>query len=398
VQPIRVYLDSSDYSLLSDPRRSTPQLSALLQQLRDWVAAGRINCVFSGTHLSEMAPLDANFTDAAVLRAELLSELCGRHALISQDRLFAGELAFALKRTDQPPNPHSQNAEWFPEGSAEISPVGLLQIATGVRDAMDNLHLSRKARRLAGRKTLRDGKPRAKLHAALVKNARTAELGELLAKYPMRPQDARIIARYIVDDATAAEATEAFRESLRDPRWMMRWFSMHHGQLTPFIEWVRGPANTILSSLSQMADHAESVRLFDQVLGTTNAEELFSSSQWREWQDQLLLSVATRLLRALLGQSNDVPTLSLIDEHCPGLSTGIRALHSAWWTVTSKTPREAKLSDFPDALHAMYAPYVQVFRADSFMAPYVARYARRFGTTVVPKLADLLPTLHALLP
>lgn len=40
-----------------------------------------------------MAPLDSLYADAAVSRTELLTQFCGRNALISVDRLIGLELA-----------------------------------------------------------------------------------------------------------------------------------------------------------------------------------------------------------------------------------------------------------------------------------------------------------------
>jgi hypothetical protein len=395
--PIIVYLDSSDYSLLSDPRRRTSELSALLNQLYRWIQDGRVKCVFSGTHLSEMAPLDSGVADAATRRASLLADLCGRHALVSQERLFEGELRFALGLLDQLPCPFNDNAEWFPEGSADVFPVETFEIGPEIQSTIASLQLNRQARRKAERFAFRGGKPRAKLNESLKKNARTNSLDEILQKYPMRPEDARTLGRYVVGDASAADAREAFLNSLRDPRWMMQWFSQHHGKLTPFIEWIRAPARTMIESFNQVAEHAARLRNIDRTLGTATADELFTPKQWMQWQDETLAAVSMRLLRTLLNEYRDDIQASTIDLSCPGLSTGIRSLHSAWWTATTKTPRSACLSDFPDAMHACYAPYVDVFRADSFMAPYIARQSSRFRTIIVPKLAELVPRLQEIL-
>jgi hypothetical protein len=86
--------------------------------------------------------------------------------------------------------------------------------------------------------------------------------------------------------------------------------------------------------------------------------------------------------------------IALVDTHCPGISTAIRSLHSAWRSITFENPRKPKESDFVDALHAAYAPYVDVFRADGFMANHVAKQVARFGTTVVPKLSSLPEVLR----
>jgi hypothetical protein len=203
---------------------------------------------------------------------------------------------------------------------------------------------------MAEQKALKRGKPRTGLQASIVANARTGSLAEIMEKYPMRQQDARILGRYVVGDATSKEAADAFVESLRDPRWMMRWFEKHHAQLSPFIEWTRAPASSMMNNLGQMAEHAASLRQIDAALGTTQADTLLSSSKWQTWQDELLLRIATRMSKELLGQGADQLTTEQIDYRCPGLSVGIRSLHLAWWTTTGRTPRQAKLSDFPDAL------------------------------------------------
>jgi hypothetical protein len=392
--PLRVYLDSSDFSVMSDLGRCGDEHASTLRQLRRWVADSTIICLFSGTHLSEMAPVDANFADAAERRANILVDLCGRNALISLDVLFTGELQFALGSRDALPVAYSSSGEWYPEGVAEVSPVGAVQLTANVKEVIRELLTNRSDRRRAERKFLKKGMPREQLQVSAVANARTGSLDEILEKYPMRPADARILSRYAVGDASPAEATAAFLESLRDPRWMMKWFYTHHQKLSPFIQWVRKPAVAMLASLSEMAAHAAEVRSNDARSGMTLADTLLSPSKWGHFQDELLVRVASRLAAEFSDQGSDSLTTDLIDSKCPGLSVCIRSLHSAWWTSTSKTPRQAKLSDFPDALHAMYAPYVDVFRADSFMAPYIDKCSKKFGTQVVPKLSALLPAIQ----
>lgn len=67
----------------------------------------------------------------------------------------------------------------------------------------------------------------------------------------------------------------------------------------------------------------------------------------------------------------------------------LRTLLAASRDVTTMKPRVPMVSDFADGVHSVYAPYVDVFRTDAYMAPHVERHARRFGVAVVPKLAKL---------
>ena len=309
--------------------------------------------------------------------------------MVSQDVLLDMELKYALDSSAPYPQIVAPKGDWFPDGLDDISPFSMLQFGASLQEAIGDMKLNRNTRRLADRKAFKRGKPRAAIQDAAISNARHGSLAEILEVYPMRPQDARVLSRYVVGDATSAEATAALRESLRDPHWMMLWFEKHHAKLTPFIEWVRSPSVAMTKTLNEMAAHAASMRELDQALGTNFAEDSFSSARWAAMQEELLVRIATRLSQEFLGRSDLILESSIIDERCPGFSVGVRSLHSAWRSTTSATPRKGKLSDFPDALHAMYAPYVDVFRADSFMAPHIQKQSHKFGTTIVSKVGGL---------
>lgn len=389
MQPICVYLDSSDFSVLSNPKFCSDELSSVLTQLKKWVNEKKIVCCFSGTHLCEMAPLDTAYSDAAESRACLLVELCGRNALISQDRLFAGELMNALGLSANPPVVHSPVGNWYPEGVEFVLPIDKLEITAEIQDVIQSTVTGRAQRRAAQRKVLKGGNPRPAMYASILANARRGSLDEILEKYPMRPKDARVLSRYAVGDATAKEAKTAFEESLRDPSWMMQWIGKNGALINQFTSWIRGPAASMHRHMNSMVQHSASVRQCDADFGTTLADSFFSPSEWLTQQGSLLQGIALRMSKELLNQDASELSVSSIDKDCPGLSVGIRSLHSAWWTTTSQRPRSPKLSDFPDGLHAMYAPYVDIFRADAFMAPHIAKACNRFGTKVVSKLTQL---------
>ena len=394
MRPLRIYLDSSDYSVLSDPRRESPALAGIKGRLLSWADEGVIECYFSGIHLSEMAPLDAMYVDAAERRANLLVALCGRRALISADRLFALELRKAIAAQPQETTVYSTVGEWYPEGITEISPIDALEHLKYIREAIREAAPNRKARRLAERKAVRHGRLRGPAQSMILQTSQQADLSDMLDRFPMRAQDARVISRFVVGDASASEASAAFSESLRDPRWMMQWFALHHAKLTPFIEWTRKPAESMFACVTAISEQAERLRDFDASRGTNLSEELLGRRKWLSAQDELVQRIATRLTRALLSVEQEVLFPS-VDALCPGLAVAIRSLHSSWHLSTTATPRSAKKSDFTDALHAVYAPYVDFFRADTGMALSINEHAAKYSSTVVSKLADLPSLIQA---
>ena len=392
-----IYLDSSDYSVLSDQKRLTPELSDVLKQLRQWKTDEVASYYFSGTHLSEMAPLESSYTEAAQRRADLLVELCGTNTLISQDRLFTSELRYALDLEPSLVNPLSLKGDWYPEGIAHISPVGQIQMAEYIDEAIGDLGLNRKTRRLAKRKSLKAGKPRATWMPSIIDEARNGSLKEILEKYPMRPEDARILGRFVVGDVTQEQASNAFLASLRDPRWMMKWFAQHHSKLTPFIEWTRAPSASIVTSLAEISAFVAAIHQQDRENGTTMAKDMNLPTQWLSQQDCLLKRIAILFAKNLTGADAEALSIHILEERCPGLSVCIRSLHSAYASTLGKTPRTPKLSDFPDALHSVYAPYTDIFRADSFMAPYITKAACGTNTKVVAKLVQLPDAIRSIL-
>lgn len=91
-----------------------------------------------------------------------------------------------------------------------------------------------------------------------------------------------------------------------------------------------------------------------------------------------------------------MPRLSLeghtpgdVDRLAPSLATCIRVLHSSTWNSAGTFGRQPKKSDWVDSLHAMYAPYVDIFRTDSYMAPIVQEKVKKYGTSVVAKIGNL---------
>lgn len=218
---------------------------------------------------------------------------------------------------------------------------------------------------------------------------------ELVKKYPMRPSDALTLGRYFLGKTTRSEAENAFLESLRDPRWMMRWFAAHHERMTPISEWVRSPGRSIAAAMRDAATTARDVRTSVLSQGKEWNDPILSPAEMTRSQNAMLKRVANRLLATVYPGSAAIEDVQRIMELCPSLSTAVRALHSLMWVSVSDRPRTPLESDFVDAVHAMYAPHVNLFRADRFMAPHVSKLVAPYGTKVVSSLVDLPAQIRA---
>ncbi|HBK43046.1 MULTISPECIES: hypothetical protein [unclassified Polynucleobacter] len=395
-RPIRVFLDSADYSILSDEKCCTPQLDELRERLIRWADSGAVEFWYSGTLLSEMAPLENQGIDASVRRSELLVRLCKTQALISFDRILQMELQNLSLRVPETASlvVYSYSGDWFPEMTGVISPASWLE---GIREldvAAKQHGLNRETRRKLKKQFFKNGQPTNAMNEILAKQE--IALAEILQQYPMREQDALVLGKYVTGKATRAQAQEAFLASLRDPSWMIRWFYNHSDKLSPFTDWVRGSSDSMLEVIQQTSKNisilkgeVEKLRESGSELNISPLFPAIDTLWWLNQQDELVVALAKRLASQPSNISLQGHTSADVDRLAPGFATCIRVLHSSTWNSIGQSTRQPKKSDWADSLHAMYAPYVDIFRTDSYMAPIVKEKVNKYGTAVVAKIENL---------
>jgi hypothetical protein len=384
---IVVYLDSADFSTLSGSTRDDLGIETLRNELLQLSQSPAVAFVFSAVHISEMAPIEAKHTPLAVSRSDVLASLCQRNALIAFDKLVSAELE-CLARSELTPLPIiSNNATWFPEFDAAFSPSSCIEtVGKRLTEAGGNRKMRRSWKKLyvAGNR----------LTPAARELLNGPEFTKLAATYPMRPQDLNILHKYAFGLATAKEAEAAFLESLRDPRWMMQWFSDHARDLHPLVEWFRGPARALKEHVNAITTKARDHASSNSGIGSATLG-FWTHAQWKKMQDQMLLNIVNaELVKRKLGfgPTNDI---ELVDARCAGIATFVRALHSSVWNALTSQPRATRETDVLDAVHAMYAPYVTIFRADGYMGPNVRKCVQRYGTEVVTSLNELPERIRA---
>lgn len=394
--PIQVYLDSSDYSKLSDPNGVSDQLLSIKERLLSWSKSGEVVFRFSAAHIIEMSPIESKAEHAAEARAEFLSELCGLNALISFDELMLAELKrYAVNDPELKIDPYCDDGNWFPStgegifsvlGEDRLSPSNLMPRLNG---------LSRDAKRKAERELFKNGRLREGAKRNILAEADDA-IQAILAQFPMRKHDANILVRYMIGDATKAEADDAFYASLRDPNWMMQWFRNQRDSMMPIIEWLRAPAKRLQEGMATASNASLQLRKIHKDSGSNSGPPELSAKARAEMRQRWLQSISKSILEA----KQIVPPqfdLTRLQGLAPGFSTGVSVSNDTLWASASERPRESMPSDFVDAVHSMYAPYVHVYRTDAFMAPLVSNYVKSSDTAVVGKLTSLTGVIEAYL-
>lgn len=395
---ITCYLDSQDYSVLTDPKAVSAERIGIRDDLLALARSKQVTFAFSATAISEVVALAPDAVHLAELKAEFLSDLCGSNALVSFDRLMQAEVLALAGRCGRPADMFDPEGRWFPDISVDITSGPWEKMREIAVEEMDATGLSRQQKRAAIRKLVKNGKPRAAFKAHLDKQDAQAYAAEMIKLYPMRPEYAEIMARYTLGRASEEDFTAALIGSLLDPRWMMKWFTNRHAISSPIADFVRKPGRELGDAMRNLADQSKiwATALRDSGLDkdpTGRNGEI--AKRWTQMQDEQLVRVAKRLAQESGDLNIGAITVEDVDAHCPGLSAGVRSLYSSVWENVGGSRKEPPSDSQPvDALHAFYAPYVQVFRADRFMAPHIQKQVAQHGTEVVPRLAQLMDVLE----
>ncbi len=127
--PVRVYLDSSDISNLSDPDKlaANPSMQEARKEIIDFGQRGVAEFRFSFFHIVELAHLDPEHKPKAEARVQLVKLLCGNHAYLHPEKLRRFE-ALSLARDGKPETTRGakarayvDDASWLPDSIAAVA-------------------------------------------------------------------------------------------------------------------------------------------------------------------------------------------------------------------------------------------------------------------------------------
>jgi hypothetical protein len=355
-----VYLDSQDYSKLTKD-------NDLLQELASCKESGEATFISSSAIVSECAPLTASVTHLAVERSEVIELLCGRNTFLSIDRILEAEISSFGRSPLTRGQIISSEGDWFPSVGPLLDKVDMRK---SFHEALSDRPLNREQRRKAKSMTLRGGSLRPRASNELLSGMDDLAK-ETIAAYPMKPENARTVISFIAGKASRAQAERALLESLRDVSWMMRWFQNHHDNLAFVPNFIRATSNRTFDRFSESIEKSKLVH--DPIRA------------WRQIVDDVLRESIENFI-AKSGKTIK-PSASEIQKHCPGMVTMFKLMAKTIEDSLGSNTRNLDQSDFADAIHALHAPYVDIFRADAYMASKLTAIAS--STIISRKLREL---------
>lgn len=386
-RPLIVYLDSSDFSVLSDNRQKTEMHMRVEQRLLDWQEAGAIQLRFSYAHVIEAAAVRQTDVGAARSRLLHIQRLCGKSALVDPFSLFEAE----VRAVAQAPQKQSWSSVYRDDGYW-MPPLGDLGIefpslATSLEDALASTTNNRAERRRA--KRLFDSTGRLRTAKQLPADELGPEVHRQLDQYPLTAEGRRQVIRFIRGHGSKAQVLEAIESSMIDLRTFSEWYERQWDRTAPLSQFLRKIGDDLRQSMQDARLGVQRAHEALQGTGashkTTPAIQAALDDGLRSVPDSMLLRLASVFGLSLSESAHcsweQTPSLLAVSQilcHVARLSA-----------LPANGGRPSKASDLGDALHAIYLPYVDILRVDGFTGNAIKDARLPCPTTVVTKLLEL---------
>lgn len=405
-RPLQVYLDSSDFSVLSDPQRATAELDEVLRRLTSYKNSGRVQFRFSAVHVFEAAPVGAGSQLAAQRRAHLMHDLCGSYSMIGYlDIMKAEAIGEAV-------HPYSDEGKWYPD-ITDLLPVNIL---TAQKSELDSMLKEKGVNREQRRKKSKEvfGRRGFKSQAeSLIAASLQDTIDDLRKVFPLSETELETLVTFARTGVGRRVAEASLRRVLTDPSWIVERLATGSGDLGAALGWLRPAGAKLAQTLGDIAKQMIEVdQQLDRTLSAQRADlDCTLDLDWKSalleknsalaqglrdqkkqrWKNLVLSS--TNALAENACADTDFPFQKALTgtearERFPGIFTAVSVgLHSTQ-RAAATNGRNIAISDYGDMLHAVYAPYVDLYRPDAFMKDAISR-AIICKNAVVPRLTDL---------
>lgn len=387
--PIQIYLDSSDFSDIVNVNKKSQDYSDTIRYLIEKRDLGLIQIRFSEAHVVEAAPKSPDAVNFALERLKAINLICGNNSLIHPVDLIEFEVSAsdALDFKQNYVRIFRNDGSWLPT---------LFDLSEIVPDVEDSVRKDvEKMGRKAKRKYLKNGKPTALWYGEM--RAANSASGNVVANnLPLTLEALRIVKKYFMGESSRNDAVRALHNSINNLEVFGKWYGKDWDSAFAISSNLRSLGKEFEAALSSARQEFYLFKKQHNEIGI-NDKTLFEMSH-RAFHEVLAES-SNKLANSMALQIGSTPkTMNDPWKATPGLTCSVTlAMHIARSSVATKMPRRPMASDFPDCYHAIYLPYVDVFRADSFIAGILEECKLPFATLIADNFLQLPEKIDKLL-
>lgn len=371
MQPVIVYLDSQDFSRFSPSHRDYEAALPVKRQLLSLREQGVARFVFSDVLFFEALPTAPKFIGQGLERIRAIAEICGNDHLPSGVTIVEHEFKALAGSTEA-----LDWTEWYPRFEIERP-----NRQAELKEWISNTATNRKHRRTLTKLTNK------RLDPALSKLG--AE--QLLQKYPLLQSGKSIIQAYFLDESTWPDLKQLILDGLSDIVALSEWLrnNWKHGQ--SFMESLRAGNKRMQTSLS---------RYYDDMKSTFEKSSLSEPDATKILEEIQKTEMTKAFGRIINGQSKDQTCVSIHEpiEHivrhrAPSLYCAFtfigEIIRASALPTRARNPHKKAGSDFADAMHLLFLPYVDVIRVDHFSHDALSKAKLNFRARPCSSLTDL---------
>jgi hypothetical protein len=387
-QPLQVYLDNSDYSVLGDAMADpTHKHVSTLAKLIQLVDSGKIQIRFSGTSVIEASHIEKSARDAAIRRGKCIERLCGGKCFIYWPSLLAQEQANFEQERPLYSGLTNDASLWFPNLSDVAKSLGD-SLEKGLLSAIKESGRSRKERRTAEKLLVKNGKL-SPLGASMLKGPQRVQLlSKLAEQFPLSDRFYKedLIVKYAAGKLSPPELVEELSIVFRDVEKFIGWTYDTRDPEQKTIRWFRDLGDRLKDIVEGMRSIVEPFAMLVPPAKFKSTIDAMTDEQLPKLRREFITKMADKLEDAQIGELGDLPALDVY----------VKAI-GVYVKTSLKGDRKLLSSDSGDLLHLSHAPYCDVFRADGNTSQVANQVVKPYGTRVVPKLAQLVDTLEAMM-
>jgi hypothetical protein len=438
--PIRLYLDTSDFSNHTDSKVSNnPDLQLTRQELITLREQKILEIRFSLFHILEAAHVDEASKPYALERASLIKSLCGNNAFLHPTRLYLHEvLAIAgspfpadasLDRTYA----YVENDDWLPQEVQLTARKLADSFVKGLRNrikAQTTQVINEQGNRSERRKLSRIFTKKGELTSEGLKVAASCidmfstdwkQDYPLTERFWKEEMPFKALRREISSELLRRECAAGIADPVNFVRWCVDRIPSANSLKNRFRELGKQGTEVVQELRHELEERLSATEEF--MTGIMSAADVDKGDQLKIFES------VRRELRSGSERSLDIKSLRaehlrrFLEEHrgwlaehaghpdrwearilsssigsLPAFDTSIEiaARYFADNGALRDMPRKVSHSDVGDILHYTYIPYVDVFRADDYIRPIATKTAKRFGTTLAKSLPEAIKTVKTL--
>jgi hypothetical protein len=365
--PLRVYLDTSDYSKFADlGYRDVPGVQAVLDYLRKEKAQGRIEVRFSWVHLFEFLK-NPDESPLALRKVQFIEELCGEAAFRYASDVFRIEREslgtdIALRQAVA-----SDKGEWFPE--IDTPPDMRSKLIQGLKLKFPSLS-------------------EAQLEAFMKEAIGAGVTSELSAQFPLAGvYESGVFEAFMDGTSSDQEFARGFMRGFAKPKILITHYL--EGKVSArrlFDDLTAGERrikDLIVHAREEMAQHYK--KIGEAGHGIDEIRRYVRNLTMKSSADTNSVLLPTHV-RESISKEKFAPELPALSIYSNLLSEYYRDI---LYPSSSFSTPVIKESDPGDIMHAVYLPFVDIYRTDGRFANLLAKIDKPGGIVVVPKLRQL---------